>query len=456
MKFLAGATLGYFSLKGLDAIDGMHRSMGGPIPTRFCGTLEDHLTVGDFPANTNYARFFVRYNRQNRDIFRGFVKCAPFDQQDMTVADARARKRFAAFYQRNLRMGLWRCDRVNRDDGWVKKWDIPAHGCPAREAGSFLKFFPKTSDSVYPQPQTETEDPYYPPECMADMNYWRDGAWSTADDASCSTPSFAPKSDGTCIDLADSGFITVDGDYMDWEDTATGADAIYGIPCGFQFSDIELTHAKKLRSVTFSNADNKNHYLHNTMFKGLKDLATIVISGQEELTDLHPDLLKLIRRPRKLKEFEISGMRLNVMRQMREDFFGYDDWVGRLDSFTMSDNSHLTALKEGWFEGIKNIDLHASIFDNGNLVSVPTVFMERVADVSTLDLSGNNLASLPDVFGNMTNVEEIDLSDNNFDTVPNEYFAGMSPDQAFEIELDGNNCTPSVSPCTSANVCECD
>lgn len=456
MKVLAGASLCYFSLKGADAIDGMYRSMGGPIPTRFCGTLEDHLTVSDFPANSNPGRFFVRYNRQNRDIFRGFVKCAPFDQEDMTVADARARKRFAAMYPRKLRMGLWRCDRVNRDDGWVKKWDIPVHGCPAREAGSFLKFFPKSAESVYPQALSEKEDPYYPPECVSDMDYWRNGAFVNADDASCETPSFGVKSDGTCIDMADNSFITVDGDYMDWEDTASGADALVGIPCGFQFTDIEMTHGKKLRSVTFANADNDNHYLNNKMFKGLKDLASITISGQENLTDLHPDLLKLIRRPRKLKEIEISGMRLNVMRQMREDFFGYDDWVGRLDSFTMSDNSHLTSLKEGWFEGIKNIDQHVSIFDNGNLVQVPEVFMERIADAQTIDLSGNNLSHLPDVFGNMTNIEEIDLSDNNFDIIPNEYFAGMTPDQAFEIELDANNCTPTVNPCTSANVCECD
>jgi len=466
MKLLGAATLGYFSLNGVSAIDGMSASLGGPVPTKYCGRLEDSLVAGDFPANSHPGRYFVKYNRQNRDRFRGFVKCAPHDQEEVTLEDAKARRRYGAMFVRRDRMGLYTCDReTGQDDGWLMKAQWNIKDCPANEAGNWDAFFPSDAQNRIPQDMTEKENPYEGvcKDAPSGNHYQYNGNWV---ESTCADSSFALMTDNSCVafheDADNGGFVTTETlsngmVQISWSDRSDKQ--IRGIPCGFKFEDVELSIGGKLRDITF---DQTNRFQHlPNVLKDLMFLRTFTFEGQVLTQNMEPDTFTSIGRPKKLTDLHISGLDIDVGHQWNSGFFGPRNYFGSLDSLEISDMSAMGWVKADWIDAFPSVS-SVTISDNSAMTGFGANLLSKWNDgISTLDLSGNAMTELPEgaSFGVLTNGLNVDLSDNSFSSLPLEAFENIDPldTDTFEINMSGNVCTPMVNPCTYAdmNVCSC-
>jgi len=480
MKFAGAATLGYFSLSGVSAISGMAPSVGGPIPNDICGTLEDALVAGDFPVDSDPGRYFVKYNRQNRETFRAFVKCAPyshissyddrvadgFDNQH-TLDDIKARRRYAAMFVRKDRMGLYKCDRLTgADDGWVMKagWDIKE--CPAIEGGKWAEFFPPNAEVRIPQEVTEWENPYegYHDNCPSDMSYYHDGAWHTSP---CDDENFAVMADDSCVAMTDESFveITTLGNGLrqfSWADNPEVG--VKGIPCGYKFEEVELTLNGKVRHINLSNENSTLTWMPN-MLDDLSYLRsfTLDLTGFQ---NFEPNFFAKLMRPKKMQSLVISGTNIDLDHQWSTVFFGRGDGFGQLIELDISDNTGITAVKPEWLNSFISIE-NLYITSNPNLAEIPGALISRFSSGNNVnfDISDNAIASWPTddegnavAFGAMTDNMHIDISGNSLASVPSSVFEGIdsaNEGDGWSVDMDGNNCTPIDNPCTAANTCGC-
>lgn len=487
---LAGAAIGYFSLSGVMAIDGMAPSVGGPIPVGICGRLEDQLTTGDFPVDSNPNRYFVKYSRYTKDQFNAYVKCAPFDQihandheafdKSWDREDLKARKRYAAMFTRRDRFGYYTCDRVNGvNDGWVVKnpndenaaanaWAIK--DCPAVEGGKWDEFFPENAQVRIPQTQTEFENPYLGvhSECPSDNHYYFEGAWVASP---CADDTYAVMSDDSCMKMSEEGAfadITVLGNglkQVSWTDMNNEL-GVKGIPCGFNADIIELELDGKLRTMEFSNENSTLTWMP-PMLDDLQYLREFHFNDQSQFENFEPTFFNKLGRPKKMESISITGVNADLDFQWPSTFFGMpeSDGFGQFVSLDISDNSAFTKFKEEWlYQFVSMQGLYLS--DNPALSDIPANLITRWdASLENFDISGNAIAEWPTneegdavAFLDMENSMHIDISDNEFTSVPGSVFEdiqSINDGAGWSVDMGGNPCTPVDNPCTDVNTCAC-
>jgi len=479
MKFAGAATLGYFSLSGVAAISGMAPSAGGPIPTDICGTLEDSLVTGDFPANSDPGRYFVKYNRQNRDTFRAFVKCVPYSQiasmdnlaeegfdNQHTLDDIKARRRYAAMFVRRDRMGLYKCDRLNGgNDGWVMKagWNIK--DCPAVEGGKWNEFFPSNAQVRIAQEVTEWENPYegLQKDCPSDNHYYHGGAWVASP---CADENYAILADDSCVAMSDMSFLEITTlqngmNQIAWSDANN---EVKGIPCGYKVEEVELTQNGKLRSFEISNTGSTIEWMP-TILDELQYLNSFSLVDQDQFTNFEPAFFQKLGRPKKMKSVTMSGMSVDVDHQWPRTFFGKGDGMGRMETLEISDMSGMTAFKEDWtwsFVGLQNL----YVTDNPNLAEIPASMISRWNDDNEIfDISENAITSWPvdaegnpAAFGDSYDNASVDISGNGLTSVPQSVFENMDSaleGSGWQVDMRDNACTPIVDICEVAATCAC-
>jgi len=480
MKFAGAATLGYFSLSGVAAITGMAPSVGGPIPVDICGDLESSLTAGDFPVDSDPGRYFVKYNRQNRETFRAFVKCAPYSQitthndlvddgfnNQHTLEDIKARRRYAAMFVRKDRMGLYKCDRLTGgDDGWIMKagWDIKE--CPAIEGGKWQEFFPENAQVRIPQEQTEWENPYegFQKNCPSDNSYYYDGAWV---DSPCADENYAIMADDSCVLMSDESFVDIStlGNGMrqlNWLDAPEVG--VKGIPCGYKIEEAELTLNGKMRSIEISNENSTVQWLP-TMLDDLSYLRGFTLSAPS-FQHFEPQFFQKMMRPKKMQSLVITGTDVDLDYQWPTSFFGRGDGFGQMIEVDLSDHSAITAVKPEWLNSFLSVE-NLYISSNPALAEIPAELITRFSSSNNVnfDISDNAIENWPvdsegvaAAFGEMADNMHIDISGNGLTAVPASVFESIdstNESQGWSVDMDGNACTPLDQPCTSANTCAC-
>jgi hypothetical protein len=494
MKFVGAAALGYFSLSGVSAIDGMAAAAGGPIPVDICGHLEDSLVIGDFPAGASPSRYFVTYNRQNRDKYRAFVKCAPYahvgvlnenkgkimQRASYSIEDVKARKRYAAMYVRKQRFGLYTCNRLTGgDDGWVMKADWEIKDCPAVEGGAWESFFPSDAPDPIPQEMTEKENPWMGPDnganCPSINHYWYDGAWV---ESPCDDENYAHLTDGSCKLMSHEDFVEteiyVNGDksvkQLYWSDENV---SVRGIACGYNFNEAELTLGGKMRSITFENDANEIEWLHQTLIEDLQFLRGFHMEGQSQFLYFPPNMFMSLGRPKKMQAISFVGLTaVDIDYQWQSNFFGDRslDGLGQFITLNFNGNSQMSEFKDNWldcFVSMQNFYLN----NHALLEAIPARLITKWSeDLAVFDVSNNAITTWPveaegvdenDVpfyakFKEVPLLETIDLSNNAFTAIPGIVFSNLDPMYSYEIKINDNSCDANEDTCTNANNCFCD
>ena len=178
-------------------------------------------------------------------------------------------------------------------------------------------------------------------------------------------------------------------------------------------AEVTTTHLARVRSLWLGSTTITALQVHD--FSGLISLESIVLSGNRLLTALPEGIFH------GLSNLEDLFLPYNSLTALPEGVF---QGLGELRDLTLYENS-LTALPEGVFQGLDNLE-QLYLSDN-SLSALPEGVFQGLSKLVSLELSDNSLEALPEnIFQGLGSLEELYLTRNSLQELPEGIFRDLN------------------------------
>ena len=234
-----------------------------------------------------------------------------------------------------------------------------------------------------------------------------------------------------------------------------------GVP--IEFKDSMFGYLPKLTGLTFNNC--KISYIYKGAFSGLQSLQEIRIHSASSFhLQFHPNSLD---ETTKLTILECTNSGILTLPNlcMLEQLIAVNLTANSFVSFNTSGlncekeqlrNVQNVDLSENYFHNLDELETHGEAFPNLRVLNMAGNSVSFTADdkpfihfpeLTLVDLSMNEIETLPEIFKENSKIEEVRLSGNMVELIPDEFFRHSK--RTLKLELQNNELGDTVWVCLS-------